>query len=115
MVTEPLLQFTLGITIAVAGVLIVARFLRGSWFERQLVLEGTAGGDSKALREEREAKLPNVGIKGIALTTLRPVGNVEIAGQRYEARCTVGSIKRGVSVRVVSSSDFDLVVEELPS
>ena len=115
MVTEPLMQFTLGMAIAFIGALIVARFLKGSWFERQLVLESAAGGDSQAIRKERESKLPASGSKGIALTPLHPVGRVEIAGQRYEARCAVGSIERGTDIRVVSSSDFDLVVEEVIS
>ena len=112
MLTEPLMQFVLGIAITFAGALIIARFLKGSWFERQLVLENAAGGDSQTIRKERESKLPSSGSKGIALTPLHPGGRVEIAGQRYEARCVVGSIDRGKSIRVVSSSDFDLIVEE---
>ena len=112
MLTEPLMQFVLGIAITFAGALVVARFLKGSWFERQLVLENAAGGDSQTIRKERESKLPSSGSKGIALTPLHPGGRVEIAGQRYEARCVVGSIDRGKSIRVVSSSDFDLIVEE---
>ena len=115
MLTEPLMEFVLGITIALIGSLVIARFLKGSWIERQLVLESAAGGDSQAIRKERESKLPSPGSKGIALTPLHPGGRVEIAGQRYEARCAVGSIDRGESIRVVSSSDFDLVVEEIES
>ena len=90
-----------------------SRFLRGSWIERQLVLEEAAGGDSKTIREEREAKLPSPGSKGIALTPLHPGGRVEIAGVRYEARCSVGTIELGAPIQVVSSSDFDLVVEAI--
>jgi membrane-bound serine protease (ClpP class) len=115
MFTEPLMQFVLGISITFAGALLVARFLKGSWFERQLVLESSAGGDSQTIRKERESKLPSPGSSGIALTPLHPGGRVEIAGRRYEAHCAVGSIARGKSVRVVSSSDFDLVVEEVLS
>ena len=115
MLTEPLLQFTLGLSIAFAGALLVARFLKGSWIERQMVLESAAGGDSQAIRKERESQLPNVGSEGTALTPLHPVGRVEVAGKRYEARCAVGSIERGERIRVVSSNDFDLVVEEVSS
>ena len=114
MLTEPLMQFVLGISITFAGALLVARFFKGSWFERQLVLENAAGGNSQVIRQERELKLPGFGSEGIALTPLHPGGRVEIAGQRYEARCAVGSIERGKSIRVVSSSDFDLIVEETP-
>ena len=115
MLTEPLMQFVLGISITFAGALLVARFLKGSWFERQLVLESAAGGDSQMIRKERESNLPSPGSEGIALTPLHPGGRVEIASQRYEARCAVGSIERGESIRVVSSSDFDLVVEKISS
>lgn len=111
MFTEPLMQFIFGIGIALVGALIVARFLRGSWIERQLVLESAAGGDSKEIRKDRESRMPAPGSKGIALTPLHPVGRVEIEGQRYEARCAVGTISRGENIRVVSSSDFDLIVE----
>ncbi len=112
MVTEPLMQFALAITIAFIGALIVARFLRGSWIERQLVLENTSGGDSQAIRAAREAQLPKPGSKGVAITPLHPVGRVEIAGIRYDARCGVGAIDRGENIQVVNSSDFDLVVEK---
>lgn len=113
MFTEPLMQFVLGIAITFAGALLVGRFLKGSWIERQMVLESAAGGDSQAIRRERESKLPGPGSQGVALTPLHPGGRVEIAGKRYEARCAVGSIERGQSIRVVSSSDFNLVVEEV--
>ena len=115
MLTKPLLQFGLGILITFAGALLVARFLKGSWIERQLVLESAAGGDSKTIRKERDSKLPSPGSKGVSLTPLHPGGRVEIAGQRYEARCAVGSIQRDKQIRVVSSSDFDLIVEEVNS
>ena len=111
MFTEPLMQFVFGIGIALGGALLVARFLRGSWIERQLVLDSAAGGDSQTIRRERESKLPVPGSKGIVITPLHPGGQVEIKGQRYEARCVVGTIGRGESIRVVSSSDFGLVVE----
>jgi membrane-bound serine protease (ClpP class) len=83
--------------------------------ERNLVLETAAGGDGRTIRDERESKLPQAGRKGVALTTLHPGGRVEIDGQRYEAHCSVGMIECGASVRVVGSSDFDLIVEEISS
>lgn len=115
MFTEPLMQFVFGIGIALAGALLVARFLKGSWIERQMVLESAAGGDSQAIRKERDLKWPAPGSKGIALTPLHPAGRVEIAGQRYEARCAVGMIERGENIRVVSSNDFGLIVEQVTS
>ena len=111
MFVEPLMELILGLGIAIAGIALVARFFRGSWFERQLVLESSAGGDGQAIRAERAAQLPSPGSEGVALTPLHPGGRVEIAGKRYEARCAVGAIEHGQPIRVVSSSDFDLIVE----
>jgi membrane-bound ClpP family serine protease len=76
-----------------------------------LVLETAAGGDSQTIRVARESTLPKSGTAGVALTPLHPGGRVEIAGQRYEAHCSVGMIERGAAIRVVSSSDFELIVE----
>lgn len=113
MFAEPFVQLIYGISIAMAGMLLVGRFFKGSWFERKLVLETAAGGDSQAIRATRASSLPSVGSEGVALTPLHPGGRVEIKGQRYEAHCAVGMIARGAAVRVVSSNDFDLIVEEV--
>ncbi len=112
MFAEPLVQLIYGISITLGGIILVGRFFKGSWFERKLVLETAAGGDSQTIREARESKLPKVGSQGVALTPLHPGGRVEIKGQRFEAHCSVGLIERGAKVRVVSSSDFELIVEE---
>lgn len=112
MLTEPLMEFVLGIVIAIAGALVVARFLKGSWIERQLVLEVTSGGNSQVIREAREAKLPKPGSQGVAVTSLHPIGSVEIESVRYDARCDIGTIDRGEIIKVVNSSDFDLIVEK---
>jgi len=111
MFTEPLVHLIVGISIALFGTLIVSRLIKGSSIERKLVLETAAGGDGQAIREAREVTLPKTGSKGIALTPLHPGGRVEIEGQRYEAHCAVGMVERGASIRVVSRSDFELIVE----
>lgn len=113
MFAEPLVHLIFGISIALAGALIVSRFLKGSSLERRMVLETAAGGDSQAIREARESTLPSAGSEGVALTPLHPGGRVEIKGQRYEAHCSVGLIERGAAIRVVRSSDFELIVEEV--
>lgn len=113
MFMEPLVQLIFGISIAFAGALVVSRLLPGSWVERKLVLETAAGGDSQTIREARESTLPKAGAEGVALTPLHPGGRVEINGKRFEAHCAVGLIERGASIRVVRSSDFELIVEEV--
>lgn len=113
MFAEPLVNLIFGISIALAGALLVSRLLKGSVIERKMVLETVAGGDSHAIREARESTLPQSGSEGTALTPLRPGGRVEIDGKRYEAHCSVGLIERGAAIRVVRSSDFELIVEEV--
>jgi membrane-bound serine protease (ClpP class) len=54
-----------------------------------------------------------VGRTGVAATGLRPGGQVEVDGRRYEARVEIGAIERGRPVVVRAYSDFGLVVEEV--
>jgi membrane-bound serine protease (ClpP class) len=113
MFAEPLFNLIFGVGIAVAGALLVSRLLPSSVFERLLVLGAAAGGDSGALREERDAHLPAAGREGIAVTPLYPSGHIEVDGQRYDARCAIGMVERGAKVRVLQSGDFGLLVEEV--
>ena len=53
-----------------------------------------------------------VGRRGVAATGLRPGGQVEIDGKRYEARTEIGAIERGRPVVVRAYSDFGVIVEE---
>ncbi|WPJ94257.1 NfeD family protein [Coraliomargarita algicola] len=108
---EPLVDLIFGLSIAVAGALLLSRFFPGSWMERKLVLSTAAGGDSQTLRAERASQLPQPGAQGIAVTDLFPSGRVEIDGQRYDARSALGSIDRGAQVQVVQTSAFSLIVE----
>jgi membrane-bound ClpP family serine protease len=115
MFAEPLVHLIFGISIALLGALIVSRLLKGSSIERKLVLQTVAGGSGQAIREARESILPKAGSEGIALTPLHPGGRVEIEEQRYEAHCLVGMVERGARIRVVSSTDFELTVEAVPT
>jgi membrane-bound ClpP family serine protease len=42
---------------------------------------------------------------------MRPMGEVEIAGRRHEARAASGALERGQAVRVVGRSGRTLIVE----
>lgn len=53
-----------------------------------------------AAQRERDAMLALVGAEGRVLTDLRPVGIVEIAGQRHEALAESALIRSGARVRV---------------
>ena len=50
------------------------------------------------------------GKEGVALTTLKPTGQIEIEGKRHEARSLDGQIERGTRVRVAGAENFSLTV-----
>jgi membrane-bound serine protease (ClpP class) len=55
--------------------------------------------------------LPDVGAKGVVVSPLHPLGEVEIAGVRYEAQVRVGALDRGMPVVVTGYRQFNLLVE----
>lgn len=112
----PLRNLGLGLALAVALGLALARFLPRGWiWDRMIVATAisgsaqTAGGAPEGLG--RPAAV--VGESGRAVTALRPSGQVEIAGQRYEATVQVGAIDAGDAVVVRGRTDFGLIVEKL--
>ncbi len=54
------------------------------------------------------------GREGVALTTLKPTGQIELDGHRHEARSLDGQIERGTRVKVVGAENFSLTVTKLP-
>ena len=53
-----------------------------------------------------------VGQRGLAVTALRPSGQVEVGGRRYEAKVEVGGLDPGDAIVVRGRTDFGLVVEK---
>jgi membrane-bound serine protease (ClpP class) len=104
----PLVNLIYGIAIAVVGALVLSRFLKGSWVERQLVLDSSVGDGSQV---EQLASAELLGATGVVCKPLHPVGVIEIAGHRYAARCEVGILDSGAKVRVLEVSDFNVIVE----
>lgn len=112
MFEKPLVQLMYGLAIAVGGALLLARFLKGSWLERQLVLEDAVGGGRQSESEALTASASElVGASGVVCKPLHPVGEIEIAGVRHAARCEVGTVETGARVRVLRVSDFNVIVE----
>lgn len=54
------------------------------------------------------------GKEAVAVTTLKPTGQVEIEGRRYEARSLDGQAEKGARLRVVGAENFSLTVTKLP-
>lgn len=110
---SPLQQLALGLAIAIGLGLALARFLPKGWVWDRLIVQSTVGGAAQLAGGAVEEKIATlVGREGVAVTDLRPSGQIEIDGRRYEARSELGEIVRGRAVRVRSQSDFGLVVEE---
>ena len=110
----PLRTMGLGVLIAVALGVLLARFIPKGWFWQHLaVASGQSGaaqiaGGAPALASGLQQL---VGRTGTAATALFPSGQVEIDGQRYEARLSVGFAAAGARVVVTGASDFGLTVE----
>ncbi|MCC6286075.1 MAG: hypothetical protein IT439_12380 [Phycisphaerales bacterium] len=69
------------------------------------------------LRERHEAEVRAreelaalVGVEGVAVTGLRPIGVVKIEGKRYDASAELGFIESGQRVRVVEASAMQIKV-----
>ncbi|MDI1319233.1 MAG: NfeD family protein, partial [bacterium] len=56
-----------------------------------------------------------IGQRGVAVTVLRPSGQVEIAGRRYEATVEIGAVDAGDAVVVRGRNDFALIVQKAVS
>jgi len=67
-----------------------------------------------AMGEDAPAR-PQVGEQGVALTTMRPVGEVELGGRVIDASADLGYIEPGQRVRVVEVNEFRTVVAAVPS
>jgi membrane-bound serine protease (ClpP class) len=112
---RPLMNLGLGLAIAIGLFAALLRFLPKGWVWDRLVVQATSGGAAQigGLAPEAAAGLATlVGKRGVAATALRPGGQVEIEGRRYEAKVEVGAVDPGTAVVVTGSSDFALTVEK---
>ncbi|PTY08205.1 hypothetical protein DB347_01075 [Opitutaceae bacterium EW11] len=111
---KPLMNVGLGLAIAAVLAALVLRFLPKSWFWDRMVLTSSVGSSAQlaGVAPEVSAKTDTlIGQEGVAITPLRPFGQVEIAGTRYEARLNFGTAASGTRVVVTGRSDFGLTVE----
>jgi Membrane-bound serine protease (ClpP class) len=116
LLVTPLANLSLGILIAVGLGVALAKFLPRSVFLDRLVL-GTAIGGTTTMEEASAGEVVDelIGARGVAVSALRPGGEVEIAGRRYEAQVEVGSVEYGESVVVRRRTAFGLIVERAES
>jgi membrane-bound serine protease (ClpP class) len=110
----PLVNLALGIALAAALATALLRYLPRGWVWDRLVVGAQVRGSAQTAGEAPGALAPLaslIGRRAVAATALRPVGQVEIEGRRYEARVDVGAIDAGAAVVVRGRTDFGLIVE----
>jgi len=118
----PLLNLFAGIGVAVIGALALAKFLPRGWFWDRIVLSTAVAGDAGAPEEGMggigaATEAPGstgpglLGARGRTVSVMRPMGEVEIAGRRHEARAALGALERDEPVRVTGRTGRVLIVE----
>lgn len=111
----PLQNLGLGLALAIGLGLAVARFLPSGWVWDKLVLGSVVGGTAQSAGGAPDGVAAGsslVGARGVAVTALRPSGQIEIDGRRYEAQVAVGAIDAGDAIVVCGRASFGLVVEK---
>jgi membrane-bound serine protease (ClpP class) len=112
----PLVNLCLGVMIACALAVVLAKYLPRGWAWDRLALQATVEGTAQNAGgnvASSAALQALIGRRGVCVTALRPSGQIEIEGRRYEARATLGGIDRERTVVVRRVSDFGFEVEEV--
>jgi membrane-bound serine protease (ClpP class) len=111
--TRPIVNLGLGLGIAVALAASLLKFLPRGWVWDRLIIGATVGGEAQS-----SGSAPGsvgladlIGRRAVAATALRPAGQVEIDGRRFEATVEVGTVDAGAAVVVRGRTDFGLIVE----
>ncbi len=113
----PITNLSLGLLVAAALMVALARFLPRGWFWDRMVLTAAVSGSSQSgpLAADHAGPATLVGRQGVAATGLFPSGQIEIDGRRYEARLALGHAEPGTIIVVRRQSEFGLVVEKASS
>jgi membrane-bound serine protease (ClpP class) len=114
----PLQNLGLGLVLAVAMGAALIRYLPHGWVWDKLVVGSAIGGAAQVAGlspQEAAAVASLIGQRGVAMTVLRPSGQIEIGGRRYEAIVEVGIVNAGDPVIVRGRTDFAVIVEKAAS
>ena len=92
----------------------------GGWFGLGGSEDGRGTDDLQAKEAEaaRQAKhhlKDMIGQQGLTVTELRPVGRIEVNGERHEAISESGIIDAGTPIEIVNAYDAQLKVRPVPS
>ena len=112
----PLVNLSTGLALALVLIVLLARFLPKGWLWDRMVLQATLGSAAQVAGTAPEGAAHTaslVGRQGVVITPLRPGGEVEIDGRRYQAQLELGSAAAGAPVVVIGRTDFGLKVEKI--
>ena len=110
---DAIINTAIAMGIAAIGVLLALKFLPQSPLFKRFVSEGSVKGisnsGSSGLPAGQASGKPDIGAIGTVTKDLRPLGQIEIDGQLYQARCQHGGIPRGRRVRVTEHQSFSIL------
>lgn len=112
---QPLRNVGLGLALSVLLGAGLVRFMPKGWAWDKMVVGTVIGGAAQVAgaAPEIEGEITSlVGQRGLTVTALRPSGQVEVSGRRYEAKVEVGGLDPGDTIVVRGRTDFGLVVEK---
>jgi membrane-bound serine protease (ClpP class) len=107
---RPLVNLISGTGGAILIFLLMLRFMPSGGLWGKMVLESAVGGET-TLSSVARHEPTLIGATGRAVTALFPSGQIEIGGNRYDARLALGTVPPGTDVKVVSVGEFELTVE----
>jgi membrane-bound serine protease (ClpP class) len=107
-ISMAIIQLAGAITGAFILILLLAKFLPKSTVFNRLVLSTATAADRGYVSNPDFRSL--VGKEGIALTTLRPAGTVEIDGQKVDVVADSEYIKNGTKIKVIKTEGMRVVV-----
>jgi membrane-bound serine protease (ClpP class) len=113
----PVMNLALGLLLTALFAVALVKFIPRGWFWDKLVLSSSIGAAAQiaGMSAEQAARIGTiVGRRALVTTPLRPFGQIEIDGRRYEASVSVGTVGRGASVIVTRRTDFGIEVEPAP-
>lgn len=114
----PMVDLAIALAVFIFGLYLVFRFMPSSSLFQRMVLLGGVGDANPVTAAGGLAgasQLPDVGARGIAVTDLRPGGEVEIDGQRFEAVVALGAIGRQEAIVVTGYRNLGLEVARAPA
>lgn len=110
----PLQNLGLGLILAVGLAVLLLRYLPKGWMWDRMIVGTTIGGAAQMAGVSPDAAhelATIIGQRGVAVTVLRPSGQVEISGRRFEATVEVGAVDAGDAIIVRGQKAFALIVE----